>query len=747
VIEISKQKLCLFATLLLIINVSLFLVSKQLDILQIIIGLPTILLMPGLFSVFNMGARRISPRVLIIAVALSVLWLMIIGLIANYLPMILGYKDPLNTAAVPILFTALNTFLILIYFYVRKNNKNIIIPTIKCNIVDIALIAMSLSVLFLSIFGTFHLNNNGSDALNMLSLLIGLAIIICIFIFHKKISHTSLVVVIYCIGLSLLLMTSLRGWNISSADSNREYMVYELTAKLGKWSMANYRNGYNACLSITILPVIFAKLLHLPNGLLFYKFLSQALFAICPVSMFYFLYNYTNKLYSVAGSLLFITYPIFISSSPLDSRQEIAFMFFSVLILIWYATKEEWIKDYWKILFMAMSFGIIISHYSTTYTYVILLILTIVFRFTTSFITHKKDKSKVSYTMTCIVILCAFIWYAQATQASSQLTDTVVDSFKNIPHLLSQDNSSAGIGYAILGNSAGENQFFEYANTLDKNRTSSMLSSPVILKNDKIPASNFDTDFSNFTHIDLGKIAALLHPADSRFYQLSILLGIILILSKLFRNKLKDIATEFTFFSIAGILVLLAEIILPNIALSYGLARALQQTLIFMMLPVVIALSWLLSLISNHKIRIVVLCFLVAEFYITFTGFLPQLTGGQSPQYNLNNSGSQYSLYYYHQSDALAFMWLKMNVSKLSSVRAAYYGTAYADDYKYPFSKVGILPDQINSHDYVVLGYSQVRNHIVYVNVKNNFYPVYINPSQYSDKSRLYSNNGDQIFR
>ena len=76
-------------------------------------------------------------------------------------------------------------------------------------------------------------------------------------------------------------MTSLRGRYTTGHDVQHEYYVFELAHANWHWSIADLNDPYNACLSITILPVMLAGLLHV-SDVMIYKLLFQLVFALGP---------------------------------------------------------------------------------------------------------------------------------------------------------------------------------------------------------------------------------------------------------------------------------------------------------------------------------------------------------------------------------------------------------------------------------------------------------------------------------
>ena len=88
-------------------------------------------------------------------------------------------------------------------------------------------------------------------------------------------------------GLSILFSTSLRGWFITGHDIQHEFAVFQVASRAGYWSIAGHNGDpYNACLSITILPTIIAKITTISAAYV-YKVVFQAIFAFGIVPIYF----------------------------------------------------------------------------------------------------------------------------------------------------------------------------------------------------------------------------------------------------------------------------------------------------------------------------------------------------------------------------------------------------------------------------------------------------------------------------
>ena len=82
---------------------------------------------------------------------------------------------------------------------------------------------------------------------------------------------------LWMVSLSVLLMLSFRSWHIAGFDISLEYEVFQITQKHMHWALEYFRNEYNTCLSITILPTYLSALLNV-NDVYIYKLFFQLIF-------------------------------------------------------------------------------------------------------------------------------------------------------------------------------------------------------------------------------------------------------------------------------------------------------------------------------------------------------------------------------------------------------------------------------------------------------------------------------------
>jgi len=258
VIVITKEKVALGIVLwLCILTLCAGVAWNPLGLLWVL-GTPGVLMLPGMLTMLYVPLRELGlwPR-LLVAVGLSVLELMLLGLAINTFLPLFGVERPLDSA--PVLWAFVTSMLLLLAFsWVRLPTITFSLPRyiLARTRLDAVFILVPILLVLMSIVGTLRLNNDEGNTL-VLFMLSGVAVYSVFLIrYAEHLGRHVLPTALFFIALAVLLMTSLRGWYISGHDIQREFFVFSLAKDAGVWDIATYRDAYNACLSITILPTI-----------------------------------------------------------------------------------------------------------------------------------------------------------------------------------------------------------------------------------------------------------------------------------------------------------------------------------------------------------------------------------------------------------------------------------------------------------------------------------------------------------
>lgn len=682
---------------------------------------------------------------------LSILVLMLSGLAANQIWYMFGISRPLELAGAISMWDLCSAVIIAASIVLNRRPLRIKTRLFQGAAKSLWLfLGLSLLLPCLAVLGAFRLNNGGDASLAVFTLYYATALIVYAFVRRQHIPDGLLAWFIFVLGLTILLMTSMRGWDIVGHDIEREFRVFTLTNLHGHWDISLDRNPYNACLSITILPQMFASILGI-SGQIVFKIILQIIFAVCPAVLFLMIRRYASKMGALVGSLLFICYPTFINDSAMLTRQGVAYLFFALALAVISNTNQT---RKFKILFLLCSIGAVLSHYSTAYMYVALFAVAVVCKLCITWwhmrkgrsLRHFRQNTVSSPRFVLFLFFITFMWYAQITATSGGLVDTFRKSFANIPQFFSNDNKSADTSGALFfAGGKTQVQLYQSYLTTSQSKVAKAAQDDSTLVGDDLPLTSIGK-IARSVGIDPSFITAW-RQDFARILQLLALLGVWYVTYKLLRGKTEILGSDFTCLGLAGIILLGLILLLPILSMNYGILRAFQQGLIFLLIPMVI----LLTRISRRiwpRVRATIAVTSIAIIFLLFTGFLAQLLGGVSPNLSMNNMGLYFGLYYSPEADAHAFSWLKKNVGKKNDVRAANFNRAFMHDPDYPFSRAGILPSQVAPSTYVYLDQAQVLKQKLYTYYESSALIMTFTPDVYdATKNQIYSTASTRIYR
>ncbi|HVZ67388.1 MAG TPA: DUF2206 domain-containing protein [Patescibacteria group bacterium] len=764
----KKNLLTLFGLNLILSN---FLIVFRLNpfFINTFISFFTYLVIPGLLFVFALGLNELSFwKKLFIAIGFSVFFLETGGFLINLILPVVGIKAPLTTLPVVL---GIDVLMVPLFWftYFKAEGASIVMPKISATKQNIALYGIPLLFPLLAALGAISINNGGSNVLTMVLLALIAVYSFTLIALHKRVKIDIYPYSIFFIALSLLFTTSLRSWYVSGHDILIEYYVFKLTNVHNLWSVDFYKDAYNACLSITILPTILTRLLLIKDMYIF-KFIFQVIFAICPVIIFYLLYRYTTRVFAFISVLFFVSFPTFYNDMPMLNRQEIAFIFFGLLLYV-ILSSEIPLKAR-KLMFFIFGIGLILSHYSTNYIFLVSVVCLYSFyllakiprvrQIATNFFGKFKidisskfvNSSFITLSMVIFMFAATLLWTKAITNTSNNIgtvTNKVINSL-----LLFSNNSarSNDLSYSLLfgpkrtpeqilnkyigdtiesAKKKNEGAFYSESESTKYTTYSLPQETQPMFKLGKLISS---------LGIQVFTLNSLTRQLSAGFMQLAVFIGI---LGIIFFYKSKKIF-EFQYFVLAfasiGMLILI--VVLPEISVEYGLLRLFAQSLFLLSLPIVVALSILFGFLGEKKIYLIGL--VAVLFLLTLTGFFSNLTGGYYPQMTLNNDGLYYDAYYMHKADVVSAEWLKANKHDDLPVQSDLSGKSKLLANSGIFSLDEIVPQSIRRNSYVYLTTTNSEHAIVLIDANTIIFnsPVGF---LYENKDLIYDNGSNQIYR
>lgn len=397
-----------------------------------------LLFIPGILIVRIFKLHKIGNiETLLYSLGLSISFLMVIGLILNYLLPPFGINYPLstNTLIISISFLVL-VLCIISYFRDYKYSEPEIITI---NLKDVYKPAILCLVPFLSFLGTYIMNTYELNYLNIfLIIVISILVLFTTFNVIKKKYYP---LTVFVISISLLYFTSLISTFVWGQDIFKEYSIALLVIKNSLWD-PSINNNLNGILSIIMLAPIISKITNMNLEWIF-KIIYPFIYAFVPLCLYIIFKKQTNaKIAFLAVFYVMATFSFFGEMNSL-ARQQIAELFFVLLILL--ITKKDMPPFVRSSLLIIFGFSLVVSHYSLSYIFMFLVIssgiMIYLLRFYRKSIIEKTENRDsdivLSITFILFFVILVLAWYMYVSSASS--LESIVKILNNIYENISSD--------------------------------------------------------------------------------------------------------------------------------------------------------------------------------------------------------------------------------------------------------------------------------------------------------------------
>jgi uncharacterized membrane protein len=626
----------------------------------------------------------------------------------------------------------------------------------------------------LVVAGANRLNNDQGDVVTLIALS-GVVATFAVMLWWRQALRDSVIgASTYLLGLSLLLSTSLRGWFVTGHDIQREYRVFELTKAHGVWNIDSFRDAYNACLSITILPTAISQLVRVSDPYV-YKVFFQLLFAVCPVLVYLLARRYWSKRIAILGVVYFVGFPTFFTDMPFLNRQEIAFIFLGLAYLA--MTRRQGTLWHRNAALALCGVAIGVSHYSTMYVFVGTLAVAWAADRGLSLLAglrvrkvrpHRKATAgwaDTTRTVGLVIILAfglvTFVWGGVVTKTATGVSATVKEA---LPQVFGTQGGghSADSSYSLLATKAQTPQqvLDQYrAHTLQMRKVDDPGTYLPLKAVNNLPAHAVTTPelpltttgkFLSDHHVPATTVNDAVRSLAAKGEQVFVVIGLLLV--GLVGWRRRQVGRAYYFLALGSVVMVGAVTVLPGLSVSYGLLRAFQQAL-FLIAPILVigSIALFKPLGKVWAPRMAALIALV--FMISTIGVMPQLLGGYGAQLNLNNSGFYYTEYYQHPQEVSAIKWLGTQPGTLPvGVQAESTTDRFAftspNDVDGTEVITDIFPTLLRKSTWVVLGYSTVKTGRATAQYNGDLiaYNYPMGPLKSSD-NRVYDNGGTWIYK
>lgn len=610
--------------------IGLDLMGLEIPILRQIVGFVYLTFVPGIIILRLLKLHKLGVTVtILLSAGLSISFLMFSGFVLNSVFSLLNINSPLSFRNVVIFVTVLVAILCILSCRIDRYYQCELTPL---KISRSALYLMLLPVL--SIIGTYFVNFHNNNI--VLMILIIVIALIPVLVALKKIPSELFPLTVIVIALSLLFHNSLISMYLTGWDIHVEYYTSKIVVDEAYWDSNIYSN-LNALLSIVILPAVYSYFLKIDVAWVF-KIIYPIIFSLVPLGL-YCVYQSQIKNDKIAfySVFFFMSFFTFFTELPSLARQEIAELFFVLLIFL--TVQDTLNKNIRNILLLIFGTSLVTSHYGLSYIYLYFLLFIFIFSvIRTSRIQglilpeFNLNKLTMNYFLAFYIVF-VLLWYMNVSRSSA---------FRTI----------VGIGDHIYTSIFAD--FFNPANT------DSSLLMAVGAKGPVFPS------FEREVHIGFQYLTQLL-----------IIIGLIkLIISKEY-SKLK---AEYFYLMVASFTFLLLSF-LPNFATSLNMTRIYHITL-FALSPLFviggiyyieksIKIINIKNKFKQNAIFLILILSVLIPYFLFNTGFVYELTndtptsiflGMERMKNDINTKVGFYNVYTPEQ-DAYGARWYYKNAN------------------------------------------------------------------------------------
>lgn len=641
-------------------------------------------LIPGYLLIGILRLRLEFIEGSVIAASLSIFLLMITGLIINsFYPLI---RRPLSLLPISLALNILLLVLMIIYYFrgeepIQFKTQGNLFPALS-----------SLFFPILTVTGSYLMNKYSVNILLLLVLLSIPVYITLLEVFKKRIGPATYPVALFSISLSLLLMNGLPSNYLIGRDIHGEFVLFKMALMNRHWDMhLGLYDAYNACLSVTVLPVVYKVLLKVPAVYIF-KFYYGFIGTLMALAVYLISERILKRSdYGFYAALLFIFQFSFIYILGW-CRQLIALVFFAAAIMV---LTGDMRRTHKKLLFVIFMVGTILSHYTTAYVFFFLAAITpLLVRVMKRFKVPDNSREFFAASLAVLFFVILFAWYAQATgapfkSAVSFFTETIrsMSDFFAADMRNNSELAVVGIGISSLPN---------------------LLSTVV---HDII-----------FATIGVGALAVILKPEYRK-------------------------GREYLAAVIICMVILVSFIALPFLSRGYGGTRLFTQLLVILAPLFIIGVDALTGFIRKERWRIPSVIVLLILLF-SCTNYLNYHFYGIPYSYSYDGSGERHYETFIYDSEVAASRWLNYHYNEGSVI----HGDALTfSRIIYGFNGIPKINPQFfngtnntEGGDYIYLRYVNLHEGLVFLDTPSKP-PVFNNGSLKIDNTKSIKLYGDLI--
>ena len=358
-----KIALAIQIAILSIISLDFF--GLQIPILRETIGFIYLTFIPGVLLLKILKFRELDPvDSLLYSVGLSIAFIVTMGLLANDLYPVIGIMNPISF--VPLMST-ISVFVLVLcgisYLRSESSSQPIQMQLTRTSFAPALFLCL---IPFFSILGTLLVASHQSNILLLISIAmvpITAILIVC----NKFVPKELCPVAVVAIALALFYQFTLISPYLTGADIHLEYYFSKLVINNSLWAPA-IANIYNGMASVVILCPVYSVVLSMDSAWVL-KIIYPILFSLVPLGLYRIFQKQMNDRVAFLSVFFFMSFFAFFTELMALARQQIAELFFVLLILLIVDKNIMWKKG--VVLCITFAALLAVSHYGLSYLFML----------------------------------------------------------------------------------------------------------------------------------------------------------------------------------------------------------------------------------------------------------------------------------------------------------------------------------------------------------------------------------------
>jgi uncharacterized membrane protein len=559
--------------------------------------------------------------------------------------------------------------------------------------------------------GALRLNSGHSNSLAVISVVLVLITLVATFLRAPWCDDSLLIVILFAAGLALMWSFSLRGDLVYGFDISDEYHSLTQTVTAGVWHVSHPSDAYSAMLSLTVLPAALHELSGVQT-LLVFKVVYPLTGALFPVGVYCLGRRMLTSRWAFMAAFLVIMQQTFFQEFTALARQEVAtLLFVALLAAVLDTTQPQRVRWIFACL---LSLGVVVSHYSTAYLAIPLLVMAAAVQWVSSWFKPVPHVNGAVLLAVVASVAGTVFWYGSLTHSTSNVSQFVQAASGQGLDLL------PGSGGNLLSSYLQGDQGQDLSPTEYQNYVSSYYKAnyPFITPLPDAADSQYSLKAPSAEPVPAVKLQSVssgLNLVSLLVQQLANLLAGIGALILVLRRKQRTFASQIGYFGIAGMVILILTRLSGTIAQEYNPQRAFLQLLA--VLGIIIAWNFQQIGAKYKWTRPVILTSCSAAlglFMVGSTGLGGAVLGGGTLS-NLANQGSDYQAFVVNSQDLAAAKWVSSAASPGQIIETDVYGELRLETLvgNRPAMFTDITPETTDAHAWVYATRANIMDNIV----------------------------------